>query len=71
MPASRSSRSGPGAPAGRHRRTRRGWHCAPDAGHEAVGQALLVSIGLAGMLAATRLAAASMDGITVLINALH
>ncbi|MFI7588581.1 hypothetical protein ACIB24_16040 [Spongisporangium articulatum] len=42
-----------------------------DAGHEAVGQALLISIGVAGMLAAGRLAEVSTTGMQTLMDALN
>lgn len=42
-----------------------------DAGHEAVGQALLISIGIGAMVAAGRLADISTGGMTILIEALR
>ena len=44
---------------------------ARDAGHEAVGQALLISIGVGAMLAAGRLADVAMAGLTVVSQALR
>lgn len=42
-----------------------------DAGHEAVGQALLISIGVGAMLAAGRLAEVAGSGMTVVLAALR
>ena len=42
-----------------------------DAGHEAVGQALLITVGLAGMVAAGRLADVATNGMTVVVDALR
>ena len=42
-----------------------------DDGHEAVGQALLISIGLAGMVAASRLSEVAVQGMVTVMDALR
>jgi hypothetical protein len=42
-----------------------------DAGQEAVGQALLITIGMAGMLIAARIVESTVGGMSAVIDALN